>query len=321
MGRHTIDNQLVSSVCACLTARGDKRALKKDDALEHQFPGVSHYGCMKDFAKNFGQWVKAEFPDIKWARDITHDICNKYLDMKANTCVKLTLEKYEVYLGKLEKCVNHCFSSANVDWTSELIVPMSRKNPDDVSLREGVRMDRVGFEKCVQHEKNPVAADAYMLAANLGLRIEGLSQITTDMVKLDVPGRYNLGQVHLFKPDGKGIEKGGRPRIIDIRTPCTKAHLSSLCNGKISGERLIPLSIRSISRYLNKTMRELGIKDKYKNVGIHGIRKLFGQELYDFNARNGIDRKENIRMCNNQLGHGDNRGVRGISTYIDAYEY
>ena len=324
MGKKSIANQLVSAVCKSFCPGADKRAIKMDGKLEHQIPGLQHYQSLKSFAKSFGDWVKSEYPEIRQVRDLDVSVCNKFLDMKADICAAKTLSKYRSYIGKLQMCVNHFFHSANVDWKSEIVVPESRKTVK--SVRFGVRMDRRDFDKIVAHaaERFPHAANAARITALIGCRVEGCSSITAGMVRFDEPGRYGHGEVHLYKTndDGKtkGIEKGGRPRVIDIRTAEDAAFIKGLCQGKSPADRLVPIGEDGINKGLRKTMEELGIKDKYPLKSIHAIRSMFAQELWDYNKAAGVSYEESLRVINNQLGHGDKRGLEGVKAYINTDE-
>ena len=330
MGKNrTISNQLESAVCDCFCPGADKRAIKMDSKsgkLTHQIPGLRHFQNLRAFAKDFGQWVKAEYPEIKQVKDISVSVCNKFLDMKADFCAKATLKKYRSYFQKIQMCTNHYFKSVNLEWKGNIIVPESRKEKDVESVRFGVRMDRTDFDKIVEYaaERFPHAKTGAEISARLGCRAEGCAGITAGMVRLDEPGRYGHGEVHLYETNDnkiQGIEKGGRPRIIDIRRAEDAVFFRGLCQGKSFAERLIPITADSINRGLRKTMEVLGIKGKYELKSLHSIRCMFAQELWDANKAAGISYEKNLRICNNQLGHGDSRGFEGVKAYIDAAPY
>ena len=90
-------NQLDSAVCACYRpgdgGGGKKYELKKDNAIEHHIFGKLHYKAMRNFARNFGEWLKVEFPEYRYAKDIPGYVCNMYLDSLADTNNDMSLKK------------------------------------------------------------------------------------------------------------------------------------------------------------------------------------------------------------------------------------
>jgi len=298
----------------------------KSGKLTHQIPGLKHFQNLRAFAKDFGQWVKAEYPEIKQVKDISVSVCNKFLDMKADFCAKATLKKYRSYFQKTQMCTNHYFKSANLDWKGNIVVPESRKAQDVESVRFGVRMDSNDFDNIVELAAGrfPHAVTVAHISSMIGCRVEGCANITAGMVRLDEPGRYGHGEIHLYETNDnkiQGIEKGGRPRIIDIRRAEDAVFFKGLCQGKSFTERLIPITADSINRGLRITMEVLGIKGKYELKSLHSIRCMFAQELWNENKAAGITYENNLRICNNQLGHGDNRGLEGVKAYINAVPY
>jgi len=321
-------NQLDSAVCACYRPGdgegGKKYELKKDNAIEHQIFGKLHYKAMRNFARNFGEWLKENFPEYRYAKDIPGFVCNKYLDSKADTNNDRSLKKLKSYMCKLQACVNYHFGTANVDWKSELVVPESRKT-ESISDRLNGCISKEDVVKIRDACNTQLKKDVVTIAEGTGERGEGVAHMTVEMYRPDIPGEFGFGQVHLYTIDEngrrKGIEKGGRPRIINILTVEAKHAFDRQTEGKVSGDKIIPRAIRTISGYINDAMVKAGVKELYKNVAVHGFRKRFGQDLYDHNVSQGIDRTENIRRCNLALGHGEDRGEEGIRPYIDAYHY
>ena len=317
--------QLQSAINENFVLGYDKYASKRDSSAKDTV--VSSDSTAKSLCKTAGMladFVKEKNLRAKMAKYVSVDICNRFLEYKANTCDNSTLGKLASHIKKIGKCVSEKYATCNVDWSKDggLIVPESRKS--QVSAVKRVRYEKADFESCVDYIKNNTKSDAWKaieLSGRFGLRVEGCEKITANMVNLDAPGRYGFGQIELYKENGKGIEKGGRPRIIDIRTASDADFIRGLCNGKTTHDRLVGLSSSRINGALGYAKNELGLKEKYHYSGIHGCRKMWAQNMWDSNKREGMSFGQNVRYCNNQLGHGDNRGVRGISAYINAEPY
>jgi len=321
MGRANLSYQLKSAIGDSFVEGYDKRSSKYDaDSKPNVVASYSYKDSLCSTASMFAKYLNEYHPDVDQAKDVEASMCNGFLNLKAKTCSTATLGKYASHLYKTQYCVNEKYASCNVEWRGNLIIPVSQKTPNDETLRTSKGFDRDDYDRCVDFARghnNPNVANAFELSGRFGLRIEGCAKITAGMVNLDVSGRYGHGHIELYREDGKGIEKGGRPRIIDIRTSADASFIKSLCDSKAPSDRLIGLSASRIDGALYETKVSLGIQEKYKYTGIHAFRKMWAQDLWDKNKAEGMEKRDNISYCNNQLGHGDNRGERGIRPYIN----
>jgi len=315
------------SVKCAYEPNSDKRAWKRDPhADQSKIFSMEHRNSICATAKQFGAFLKSEYSDVRIVKNITVDMVNAFLDSKAETCSTKTLKKYTSHIDKIALCVNanpH-YGGRNVDWKEGRIVPESIKTPDEESVRDGKAFDRADYNKILEHGKSTrsEAWKAWELSARFGLRVEGCEKITANMVNLDVQGKYGFGQIELrYQDSRKGIEKGGRARVIDIRTSDDAAFIKSLCNGKAPSDRLIGLKRGTINNELNKAKIACKISNAYVYSGVHGIRKMWAQNLWNTNKVENMSYRENIRYCNNQLGHGDKRGIPGIKAYIISTSY
>ena len=116
------------------------------------------------------------------------------------------------------------------------------------------------------------------------------------------------------------MEKGGRKRTIDIRTADDREFLENLAKGKPPGTPLVGIRTDAINKALNRAMKELGMKSKYPNTSVHGLRKLYAQRCWDDNRKNGMSYKDNVAYLNLQLGHSASRGLQVLSIYVERME-
>jgi len=317
--------QLQSAVNDNFVLGYDKYASKRDkDAKDSVVPSSTYADSLCKTAGMLADYIKENYPGTSMAKYVTVDMCNGFLDSKADTCANPTLYKLASHIKKIGKCVVDKFASCRgvVDWSKEagLVIPESRKSV----VAKRVAFEKADYQACLSYAMNEIKSDAWKgieLSRRFGLRVEGCEKITVSMVNLDVPGRYGHGQIDLYKENGKGIEKGGRPRNIYIKTASDADFIRGLCQGKAPQDRLVGLSSSRINKVLREAKTALGLEAKYKYSGIHGIRKLWAQDLWDSNKREGMSYEQNIKHCNNQLGHGNDRGLRGISAYINTVPY
>ena len=106
-----IGKQLEHAVHACYTPGDSKRADKFNAAIDTSWKiySISSRRDMLDLAKDFGRFVKEEYPEVNRAYLITSDVLQAYVDKKAATCVDATLDKIISRLGKPERYCEHAY--------------------------------------------------------------------------------------------------------------------------------------------------------------------------------------------------------------------
>ncbi|WP_081441828.1 tyrosine-type recombinase/integrase [Butyrivibrio proteoclasticus] len=125
------------------------------------------------------------------------------------------------------------------------------------TIREG----GIGFRK------NDRIANALVLEANLGLRIEDILNLKLNDIIPD-GDRYRLNIVE---------QKTKKKRSFTVPFPIYQyIKLYAMENGIGPDERLFAISERNVQKYLQKVSGYLG----YDNIGTHSFRKFFATEIY-----------------------------------------
>lgn len=243
-----------------------------------------------DVASNFSNYMKQNYSDVKQVKDINAEHIQSFLNSKANTCSKATLQQYSSKFNKLEKIVNNTYNT-NANYSGH-VTPSGAEN---TKIRS-VAMSRNDFEKLRNSFSNSTssAKQAIELTARAGLRV-------SETVKLQ--GRdINIEKGTIHVADGKG----GRDRDVQIRAE-DKQYFADLKASVSDYERICPVQSDSINKAVLNHMKSIGIADKYEDTSIHAIRKMYAQEQYDSYREQGMTITESLGAVSVDLGHSENR--------------
>lgn len=272
----------------------DKHSIKADGEMDNTriFSYADREG-LKDVSGNFSNWMKENHPGIKFVKDIKAEHIQGFLNEKANTCSKATLEQYASKFRKLENIVNKTYKAKNnqADYKG-FVVPAAVEN---TKIRS-VAMSKEDFKKLEQAFENSTskAKVAIELGEKLGLRVSEITKLQGKDIDLD------KGVVHVI--DGKG----GRDRNVPIRAQ-DRAYFVDLKARTGEKERICPVQHNSINRAINRKMNDLGIASKYRDTSIHAIRKMYAQTEYDRLRAEGKTIDKALGEVSEQLGHSENR--------------
>lgn len=269
----------------------DKHSLKADGMMDKtRIFSYSDRENLKDVASNFSNYMKENYSEVKMVKDIKSEHIQGFLNSKADSCSKKTLEQYASKFNKLENVVNSTYGT-NASYKG-FVVPAT---VEQTKIRN-VAMTKNDFKKLENGFANSKssAKEAIQLSSKLGLRV-------SETVKLQ--GRdINLDKGTVFIKDAKG----GRDRDVPIRNE-DKQYFANLKASVGATERICPVQSDSINKAVQRTMERVGIADKYKDTSIHSIRKMYAQEEYDRYRAEGMEIDKALGQVSVQLGHSENR--------------
>jgi len=213
--------------------------------------------------------------------------------------------------------VNKFFRTANVEWIDKrVIVPKSGKTRKNERLRD-MQIEVEDYEKCLAYATRPGAkSPAYIgweLSVRFGPRISGTGSVRVRDVRLDLNGKFGFGKI-VF------CEKGNRTRFTDVRSEDDRKFLEELIRGRAPDELLVGITDTAINKALNRTLHALGLKHKYPQTSVHGLRKLFAGRCWDENRANKVSYYDNVEDVNFRLGHGILRNVKLLKVYVPHLE-
>ncbi|MGL5153236.1 MAG: tyrosine-type recombinase/integrase [Clostridium sp.] len=248
-----------------------------------------------DFSCNFANHIKANFKDIKMARDIRTEHIQSFFNEKAKICSKATLEQYRSRFCKLETVVNKTYN-INANYSKGYILPISKENSSKI---RDIAMSQKDYTKLQEVIKDSAstAKIGIELSARFGLRV-------SEVVKMqgrDIDLQNNIIRII--------DSKGGRDREIKIEREQDREYCRSITQEIGERQRLVPLREDSVNVFLRRSLEKCNSESKYKEckTGIHSIRKMAAQNYYDRCREKGESIKDALQMTSMWLGHGKER--------------
>lgn len=269
----------------------DKHSIKANGQMDGtRIFSYSDRENLRDVASNFSNWMKENHSDIKMVKDIKTEHIQGFLNSKADSCSRKTLEQYCSKFNKLENLVNNTYGT-NASYKG-FVVPATKEN---TKIRN-VAMSKKDFEKLQNGFSNSKssAREAIQLSAKLGLRVNE----TVKLQGRDINLKENT--VHINK------SKGGRSRDVPIRNE-DKQYFANLKASVGATERICPVQSDSINKAVQRCMERVGISEKYQDTSIHSIRKMYAQNEFDRYRAEGMEIDKALGQVSVQLGHSENR--------------
>ena len=319
-----ITRQLVHAVHDCYTPGHSKRADKFNPAIDTSWKIYSSTSRrdMLDMAKDFGGFLRENFPGLTRIAQITPDNIQTYINAKSATCVDATLDKIMSRIGKLEICCQHTYAGTRnaFDWrVKSVATPSSTKNADFVKDTPVPLEVSQTILSTLSEKRSSEVGNAVALSAYAGMRANETTCLKVKSITFS-SGEFGFGYISIPKgPEGGA--KGGRPRVIPILNGEAQNALKTIIAGKnpddyvaakSDGSKMTP---DNVQRALRQVMdRQFG--PTYKGNRNHGMRKAWAQRYYDVVRNNGCTRKQAVEKTNEVLGHGSKRGEEMVRMYV-----
>lgn len=281
--------QLINAIDKNFKPGMDKHSIKNEVGSNNtRIYSYSDRRNLVKFTSNFSNWIKENHGEVRLATQIKSEHVQEFLNLKAETCSKSTIEQYVSKANKMQNLINATYNSSN-----KLVLEIPR------TKREVYRDKQMTLEhyKILQKNMSGNGLKALECAKNFGLRVEDISSLRKGDIDLDK------------KIVNVIASKGGRDRTVKLKTKEQLEVAESLYNSKLAlTERIVPIKPDSINKALSRAMEKLNIKEEYKKTGIHAIRKLYAQEEYNRCRNKGMSIEKSRAIVSKQLGHSEDRG-------------
>ncbi|MGI1660141.1 MAG: tyrosine-type recombinase/integrase [Desulfitobacterium sp.] len=304
MASHNLGYQFQSAIDSAFRPGLDKHAAKHTGESMDKVCSFNEKKNLQEVSYQLAMHIKEHYPEIKMVKDIKPDHIQGYLNQKSRTCSTATLKNFVSRIKKIEILCQRKFKTST-KWKDNILAPQSHKTVRNEKLRIQT-MEKKDLDKILDYgyryskSKAIVAID---LAYRYGLRDAEIANLKVKNVNWEMSTLEVIG-------------KGGRRRELTIKLEDTE-FMKTLCENKKSEDRLIGIRKDSISKQLNRIMEKLNLKKKYPVTGIHAIRKLKAQELWDLKRAQGFSKKEAMDYVSNYLGHGKGR-YDVLNTYVQT---
>lgn len=275
----------------------DKHSLKNDGAKpgDHVYSYSERENLIKT-SHQVGDFIKENYSNVKYVKDIKSEMIQEFLNSKSYACSNSTLGQYRSRINTLQTVINNIYHVKS-DFTKDLITPVAVSKTEKL---RNIAMDTQDLQKILQRAKNmdskSQASIAIEFAGRFGLRVSECCKLRTIDINLDKMELSIIGS------------KGGRSRVIPIKSRDVE-FLKKIITGKGKWDRICKIKEDSVNKYLVRAEEALGIRGKYRQActGIHCIRKMVAQRIFDEFRAKDFSRKDALNETSQYLGHGKNR--------------
>lgn len=262
----------------------DKHSIKKNGKDNSKIYSYSDRKNLIDLSANFANWIKENHAEIKQLKDINSMHIQEFLNEKANSCSRKSLQEYQSHFRKLESLCNNTYNT-NVDFHST-VTPISAKNGGG-KIRNIMCSD--AQYQMLLKTKNSNLKSALVLSKNFGLRASECSKL----------------QYRDIKEDGIYIadSKGKKSRFVKAENKEQQDILQQF-RGKKQG-RICPIQTGSLQQAFNRECKKQGIH--FQNGAFHTLRKNFATAKYKEYREKGETVQQALDSVSHVLGHGSKR--------------
>lgn len=270
---------------ACPFVKGfDKHSDKRQEHnTGHIVKSLSSKTALLDFAKQFTDYIKAEYPTVKKVSAITPSMAQSFIDKKCSEgCSIETIKTYQSYLNKFECGVRNCFNS-KVSYHTEVKKDLVQER---VTIKQYSFTDSE-IKRILDVKKISESYRVVLFNSFTGCRINTCE-------KLLVRDLHIVGdKVYVYIRR----DKGGRDRTICIESKEFVAVCRDFRSGKNPNDKVFNIKGDSVNKWLRNRCKALNIRTPEGLVksGNHSIRKNFAEHCA---ARHGIGKTME------HLGHG-----------------
>lgn len=307
MSRKNIRGQGLRAISSHYTERIDKHAYKKENGhdMSAKVFSASERKNLCDVWINFSNFMKEYDNSIQYVKDIDKDHMQAFLDKRAETCDKNTLQNYKHALQKIEILANDTYSQCNLNSAAQCSVSNDCKENNS---KKGVNavISREDYNKILARaeKSNSQAAYALRLQEHLANRVNGTINARFD--------KYDA-EKGTIKVKGKA----GKWHTVNLDDSAKKLieEIHDKNFNKKDANRLFSIQADSVNKYLQRTEKKLELDEN----SFHSIRRLKAQEHYDECRNFGMTRQEAMNSTSLFLSHGENRNYMLNQSYIKSW--
>jgi site-specific recombinase XerC len=301
-------HQVLWAVDSCFRENMDKHSLKiSGNKQPHMIFSYTAKRNIKDTGVDLAKYCKQKFK-IKRLDQIKHEHIQQWIDSKASSCTKATLEQYHARLRKLEEVVKFKYRNSDFHWqTSKIQKPTSYKHDQKIRI---LKFEKEDYERLMTFYEDPKnkrrteAIKAIFLSFNYGLRADGSDTLQVRDIDFENM-KFTV------------TEKGGKRRTLTIKSE-HKKKFEEFIEGKKESDYIISIKNKSILKGVRNLIVSCGLGEKYPRYsgGLHSMRKSNATEMYYDLKKQGMCDRAAYDAVSKHLGHGKKRDKLLLDSYI-----
>lgn len=297
MAHRSISQQLQHAVRDNITLGHSKHA-ERAMGVHNKIYSIQNSENMLDTAKQFGKWMTANHPEVRWAREINKEHVSQYIESKQQQWNATTQYAKASQIAQLGRLMNETYHS-HVDLRIDMKKPSSEANIRIVAME---RADITATKNALSPDSN--GRTAIEISSRIGLRIKEISHLKAE--------RINLDRRVIEIREGA---KNGKHRDVPIREKDI-SYFSDLKDRIGSGYVTHGVKDDSLNRAIRRAMDRLDISKKYPLTTNHAIRKTYARERYQEELDKGLNSRQAWTVVQGELGHGSQFRDKLFETYI-----
>ena len=275
--------QFNSALDMCFRLHFDKHSDKHNPESDssHIIKSLSAKSNLKDFAHDFSSYIRQEY-SVKQIKEITHEMCQNYIDSKCGHCSLKTIKGYKSSLLKISQCANKAFNIK-----TDFSVTIDESKIEKTETIKQYSFTNEEMEKILAAPRSCDSLIALNFAFQTGVRVNTLERLEVRHID------FKNGEITIYK------DKGNRTRVLSMSEETAKL-LREQIKGKNPQDKVFGVKKGSVNRYLRRRCEKLNICTPNGEIksGVHSIRKLWAEE---FAEKNGVSKTMVA------LGHGEDR--------------
>lgn len=280
----------------------DKHSYKIENGREMDtkiFSYTSRHNLM-DISKNFANFLKENFTEVKFIKDISPEMVQAFLNEKAQNCTKNTIIAYSNAMFKLELMSEKTFNIKNLNWRENVEIPKAEREKSESRGVESV-ISKEDLDKILNYIKEHKGQCGYavMLQSFLGIRVQEIVSIKREDVKLE-ENKLVISNA-----------KGGKTFARDL-TEEQKEKIKEILDQNFDKNKLFSIKSESVNDYLRVVEDKLNLE----RHSFHDIRRYVAQNFYDNCRKEGDTKEEATKKTSIFLNHGPNREAMLRECYI-----
>lgn len=262
----------------------DKHSIKRTRKDNSKVYSYADRKNLIDLSANFANWLKENHAEIKQLKDINSNHIQEFLNKKANSCSRKSLQEYQSHFRKLETLCSETYN-INVNFHSA-VTPISLKN-GGAKIRNIMCSD--AQYQILLKTTNSNLRSALILSKNFGLRASECSKIQSKDIK----------ENGIYIADSKGK----RSRFVKAENKEQQEILEQFRQEKQG--RICPVQTGSLQQAFHRECKKQGIH--FQNGAFHTLRKNFATAKYKEYREKGETVQQALDRVSHALGHGSNR--------------
>lgn len=298
----SLNNQINYCISQNCRIGESKRAFKSNQNnkdIKGQVFSVQTAENLRDTVKGFTNWLKAEHPEIRLARDIQSEHIQEWIDSKSAQWTQATLDNHISRMNIVCQQINNTFNT-NIQLDIKKPTVIKAQNVRNFAMEksdlEELRKELAG--------RRTEARTALEITYRTGLRSKEVARLHSSCI--------NTEKWVIEVREGA---KNGKHRDVPIRQ-ADRAYFADL-KEKTKGQYICKgVNEESLNRGIRRCLETIGKSDKYPNSTEHAIRKLYATERMQEERQTGKTERACWSIVQEELGHGKQFRQKLYNTYV-----